>query len=77
MDLSNLINENISVMKKRVSGKLKWGKALSILIILVGTILMIYMITVEDEPGALPLFLILIGATWFIVNQYQIKKQLR
>jgi hypothetical protein len=35
---------------------------------------MIYMIKVEDEPGALPLFLIIIGTVWLIINQLQIKK---
>jgi len=33
------------------------------------------MIKVEDEPGALPLLLIIIGAIWLIINQYQAKKQ--
>lgn len=62
-------------MKKEISHKLKWGTILSALTIFLGTILLIYMITVEDEPGALPLFLILIGTVFLIVNRYQIKKQ--
>jgi hypothetical protein len=31
-----------------------------------GVSLLIFMITVEDEPGALPLFLILVAAVWAI-----------
>ena len=61
-------------MAKFISQKLKLSKVLSVLTILLGTALMIYMIRVEDEPGALPLILIIIGIVWFIVNRYQIKK---
>lgn len=50
---------------------------LSVLTILIGVLLIIYMIKVEDEPGALPLFLIIIGTVWFVVNQVQIKKRRR
>lgn len=61
-------------MEKVISQKLKLGKMLSVLTMLLGTTLMIYMITVEDEPGALPLALIIIGIVWLIINRYQIKK---
>lgn len=61
-------------MGKVISQKLKLSKILSVLTILLGTALMIYMITVEDEPGALPLILIIIGIVWFVINRYQIKK---
>lgn len=40
-------------------------RTLSIVLITVGLVLMIFMITVEDEPGAIPLFMILSGAVWF------------
>lgn len=62
-------------MKKRISQKLKWGILLPVSSISLGIVLMIYMIKVEDEPGALPLLLIIIGAIWLIINQYQAKKQ--
>ncbi len=61
-------------MEKVISKKLKLGKMLSVLTILLGTALMIYMITVENEPGAFPLVLIVIGIVWLIINQYQTKK---
>lgn len=62
-------------MKTEISQKLKWGKILSIVTIILGVILLIFMITVEDEPGALPLFLILSGTLFFFINRYQFKKQ--
>lgn len=61
-------------MKKEISQRLKISKIGSVLTVLLGTTLMIYMIKVEDEPGALPLFLIIIGTGWLIVNQLQINK---
>ena len=51
-------------------------KIVSILTILLGVILLIYMITVEDEPGALPLLLIIIGTLWYFVISYRMKKQI-
>jgi hypothetical protein len=56
---------------------LKIYTALSILILLFGVISLVYMIKVEDEPGALPLFLIILGTLSLIVNQVKIKKQMR
>jgi hypothetical protein len=41
----------------------------SLITIAVGLILLVYMITVEDEPGALPLFLIVAGAAWYAWNR--------
>jgi len=64
-------------MNKYTIQKLKTSRLLSTLIILSGALLMIYMITIEDEPGALPLLLIISGAGWFILNQILIKKGLR
>jgi hypothetical protein len=32
------------------------------------------MIRVEDEVGAIPLLLILVGTVWFIITHLQIKK---
>ena len=63
-------------MKKEISQKLKLFKLLSVFTSLLGTFLLIYMIIVEDEPGALPLFLILLGIVFFTINKYQIKKNL-
>jgi hypothetical protein len=63
-------------MKNENSQKLKLSKTLSLLMIILGATLIIYMISIEGELGALPLFVILTGIVWFIINQYRIKKQL-
>lgn len=63
-------------MKNEISRTQKINRILSTLTIFLGSILLIYMIKVEDEPGALPLFLIIIGTIWFFINRYQIRKQL-
>lgn len=54
--------------------KQKWSRVLLHLTILLGAVLLVYMIKVEDEPGAVPLILIIIGIVWFFVNLYQSKK---
>lgn len=54
--------------------KQRWSKVLSLLTILLGAVLLVYMIKVEDELGAVPLILIIIGIVWFFVNLYQSKK---
>jgi len=41
----------------------------SLLITLLGVLLLIYMIVVEDEPGAIPLLLIIIGSIWYIFTR--------
>jgi len=64
-------------MNKGISLKSKWSKILSLLTVFLGFVLLIYMITVEDEPGALPLLLIITGVAWFIISRNQIKKKLR
>ena len=62
-------------MKKEISQKLKLSRIFSILIILIGVLLMVYMIKAEDEPGALPLLLIILGTTWFVLILVRKKKR--
>ncbi len=64
-------------MENKLTPKLKLSRALSLLLILLGTSLMAFMITMEGELGALPLFLILTGIVWFFINQYRIRKHRR
>ncbi len=64
-------------MNKGISLKNKWSKILSLLTVFLGFVLLIFMITVEDEPGALPLLLIITGVVWFIISRNQIKKKLQ
>jgi len=64
-------------MKTGISLKNKWRKTLSLLTVFVGFVLLVYMIAVEDEPGALPLLLIVTGVVWFIISRNQIKKKVQ
>jgi hypothetical protein len=50
-------------------------RLLSMLIALTGIILMLFMILVEDEPGAVPLLFIIAGSIWFFKVQARIKSQ--
>lgn len=56
-------------MKAENSKKLKMHKMISLLITLVGIALMTYMIIVEDEPGAIPLLLVLGGTIWYFYTR--------
>ncbi len=62
-------------MKKEISQSLKTQRTLSIISFVIGALLLIYMIKVESEPGALPLLLMAIGIVWLSINQLRIKKQ--
>lgn len=53
--------------------KLTVQKMLSVLLLGVGVILLINMITTEDEPGALPLLLIIIGAGWYFITRTKLR----
>lgn len=77
IQLTNNNSKMMSTQNKSISQKLKWSRALSIVVTLLGVLLLIYMITVEGEPGGIPLLLILVGLIWFFVNQYQIKQSSR
>lgn len=61
-------------MKKEISYGLKASRGFAIAILVLGVVLMAYMITVESEPGALPLLFVLVGIVWLLVNRYQVKK---
>jgi hypothetical protein len=64
-------------MKSEIILKSKMSKMLSLLTVFLGIVLLIYMIMVEDEPGALPLLLIVTGVVWFIISRNQIKKKVQ
>ena len=56
---------------------LKVQRILSLVTLLAGIILIIYMIAVEGELGALPLVLLLGGVVWSLVINYKIKLRSR
>jgi hypothetical protein len=49
--------------------------ALATVTIVLGAILLAYMVTVESEPGALPLLLLLVGSVWLFVTRAKIRSQ--
>lgn len=55
--------------------KLRVHKLISILITFAGIALMIFMIIVENEPGAIPLLLIVAGAGWYFITRSKIHSQ--
>lgn len=59
-------------MKAELSEKLRLHKIISIAITLVGIAMMIVMMVVENEPGALSLLLIVVGAGWYLVARTQL-----
>lgn len=54
---------------------LKTHKLISILVIVIGITLMTYMVITEDEPGAIPLLLIISGTGWYLVTRSNMKAQ--
>ena len=59
---------NYDAMKKPMVHKL-----LSTLSIVIGIVLLIYMIYVEDEPGGIPLLLIVFGIAWYLITRRRIR----
>jgi lipopolysaccharide export LptBFGC system permease protein LptF len=57
-------------MKKLSDAYGKYIQIISHLFMILGTVLLFYMIPVEGEPGALPLFLILTGFAGYLINRY-------
>lgn len=55
--------------------KLKLHRLISILITIAGIALLAFMVIVEDEPGAIPLLLIIIGTGWFFVTRSRMRSQ--
>ena len=55
--------------RMQVQGRLSLG------VLVVGFLLLVYMITVEDEPGALPLLLIVAGSAGYCISRYRLGKQ--
>ncbi len=61
-------------MIKNNKQKLNWSVILGLLLTILGTILLVYMIKVEDEPGALPLILIVTGIVLLTMNWFKSKR---
>ncbi len=46
---------------------------LSSLLIVIGAILLAFMVTVESEPGAIPLLILLIGIGWSLITNFRMR----
>ena len=64
-----------AALTQGVSKKLTLHRRISTLIILIGFVLLMYMITVEDEPGAVPLLLIVAGIGWYFFKRARLRSQ--
>src|SRR5688500_11243840 len=53
---------------------MKLQKILSLLTLGIGTVLMIFMITTESEPGLLPLLLVATGLCWYLVTRFRSRR---
>ena len=61
-------------MKNEISQTLKISQIIASIMLFLGICLLVFMITVEGEPGALPLILILLSTIWLFVLRYKSKK---
>jgi hypothetical protein len=55
------------------SKKLKVHTILSVLTFVIGLLLLIYMVSVESEPGAIPLLLVVLGTAWYLVTRARLR----
>lgn len=60
-------------METHQSKKLQMHKLLSLMTIFIGLVLVTFMIVIEDEPGALPLALIVIGTGWYYLTRSKLR----
>ncbi len=64
-------------MKNTITEKLRITRFLSIIVLILGSLLITYMIIMENELGAIPLFILSIGLLWFVINEIRIKKYIQ
>lgn len=60
-------------MSNNFKHRLKAARIFSLLVIALGILLMSFMIVVEDEPGALPLLLLLFGTVCLMYTRQKLK----
>ncbi len=52
---------------------LKVHAGLSVVLIAIGFALLVMMIVVESEPGALPLLMLFVGIGWYVVTRLRLR----
>ena len=55
--------------------KSNWKKAVALAMLILGMLLMLFMIIVEDEPGAVPWMMIVMGSGYLIWRARRQRKQ--
>jgi uncharacterized membrane-anchored protein len=58
-----------------VMTKRKVHVLLPALTVLIGGVLLTYMVSVESEPGAIPLLLIALGSGWYFLTRYRFRSR--
>lgn len=53
--------------------KFQIQKITALFVAIIGLVLLVFMIVIEDEPGAIPLGMILVGSIWFILINRKLK----
>lgn len=71
----NPYTQEESMSTDNAGSKLKLHARLSMAILVIGLVLMIFMITTESEPGALPLLLVVVGTGWHLVTRARIRSR--
>lgn len=56
-------------MKKRIDFNKNWTLPISVFLLFIGIVLLVYMIVMEDEPGAVPIIFILSGIMLLLKNK--------
>jgi hypothetical protein len=62
---------------KPAAHSLKLHMRLSLLILLIGILLMATHMYLEDEPGAIPLVLIVVGLGWLTITRFRLRRARR
>lgn len=62
-------------MTAEKNSRLRMQKLISMLLIAFAVLLLAFKIYADSEPGALPLLLLLIGSSWYLINRYRLRSQ--
>jgi hypothetical protein len=61
-------------MKNKFKQRIKLLKFISIFFLITGLVLLIYMVVIEDEPGAVPILMISVGGLIYYFSDKKVKE---
>ena len=64
-------------MNSQRGKKLNKQSIMAISVTAIGFVLLVYMVLVEDEPGAIPLLMIALGIGWIALNRVRTSRSLK